>query len=94
MGDRATVVIRDGRIETFFRGGLVASYPKRVWEVSKVEGDTVFWSSRERSEEEMLRLFHSLHQKIRKRGGTGMDVKTPPDSVPEGEDDSGLPEAA
>jgi hypothetical protein len=75
MRDRATVVIQGGRIETFFRGSLLASYPRRVWEVSRVEGDTVFWSSRERTDGEMLRLFHSLHQKIRKRGGSGMEVK-------------------
>jgi hypothetical protein len=46
-----------------------------VWEVSKVEGETVFWSSRERTQGEMLRLFHSLHQRVRKRGGTGVEVR-------------------
>ena len=75
MNGKAVVLVSDERIEMFLKGRLLVSYPRRLWEVSKEEGNQTLWFSRERTRNELDLLFLTLSQMIRKRGGSGMEVR-------------------
>jgi hypothetical protein len=75
MNGKAVVLVSDERIEMFLKGRLLVSYPRRLWEVSKEEGNQTLWFSRERTRNELDLLFLTLRQTIRRNGGLGMEVK-------------------
>lgn len=48
------------------RDQVVVSYPRRIWEPTRVEDGVRYWSSRERTPVELFELTTRLHTKARK----------------------------
>jgi hypothetical protein len=48
------------------RDQVVVSYPRRIWEPTRVEDGVRYWSSRERTPVELFELTTQLHTKARK----------------------------
>jgi hypothetical protein len=62
-----TVVFSDDRVLGIRVGSqVVVSYPRRIWEPTRVEDGVRYWSSRERTPVELFELTTQLHTRARK----------------------------
>lgn len=48
------------------RDQVVVSYPRKIWEPTRIEDGVRYWSSRERTPVELFELTTQLHTKARK----------------------------
>jgi hypothetical protein len=64
--NRALVLSDDHVLGIRVRGQVVVSYPRRVWEPTRIQDGVRFWSSRERTKGELFELTSHLHTTARK----------------------------
>lgn len=72
---QAVVFSDDHALGIRVRGQVVVSYPRRVWEPTRVEDGVRYWSSRERTSVELFELTSQLHTRAEKINRAG---KSPP----------------
>lgn len=86
---RAVVFSDENVLGIKVRGKVVVSYPRRIWEPTRVEDGVRYWSSRERTPVELFELTSQLHTKVVKINRAG---KSPPGSgyVSEAVQESGV----
>lgn len=66
-----TVVFSDDHVLGIrVRDEVVVSYPRKIWEPTRVEGGVRYWSSRERTPVELFELTTQLHTRARKINNT------------------------
>jgi hypothetical protein len=75
---RAVVFSDENVLGIRVRGEVVVSYPRKIWEPTRVEDGTRYWSSRERTSLELFELTSQLHTKAEKINRAG---KSPPGSA-------------
>jgi hypothetical protein len=63
---RAVVFVDDHVVGIRVHGQVVVSYPRRVWEPTRVEDGVRYWSSRERTPVELFELTSQLHTKAQR----------------------------
>ena len=68
--ERAVVFSDDHVVGVRFQGRVVVSYPRRVWEPTRVESGVRFWSSRERTPAELFKVTSKLNTVARKINDT------------------------
>lgn len=62
-----TVVFSDDHVLGIRVGDqVVISYPRKIWEPTRIEDGVRFWSSRERTPVELFELTTQLHTKVLK----------------------------
>ena len=73
--ERTVVFSDDYVLGIRVRGQVVVSYPRRVWEPTRIEDGVRYWSSRERTRVELFELTSQLHTRAEKINRAG---KSPP----------------
>jgi hypothetical protein len=64
--ERAVVFSDERTLGVLFRGQIIVSYPRKIWEPTREEDGVRYWSSRERTPVELFELTTQLHTKARK----------------------------
>ena len=59
--ERAVVFSDDHVVGVRFQGRVVVSYPRRVWQPTRIENGVRFWSSRERTPVELFVVTSQLN---------------------------------
>jgi hypothetical protein len=64
--ERAVVFSDERTLGVLFRGQIVVSYPRKIWEPTREEDGVRYWSSRERTSVELFELTYFLHSKVKR----------------------------